>query len=39
VQEILKKYQYNLLGLVVNGVRIDRESEPYFRYAKSYFNS
>ena len=39
VQEILKKYQYNLLGLVVNGVRINRESEPYFRYAKSYFNS
>ena len=36
-EEILQKYNLNILGLVANGVIVENEPDSYFHYAKSYY--
>ncbi|MDJ0680784.1 MAG: polysaccharide biosynthesis tyrosine autokinase [Xenococcaceae cyanobacterium MO_167.B52] len=36
-EELLQKYNQNVLGLVANGVIVENEPDSYFHYAKSYY--
>lgn len=38
-QELLLKSGQKVLGLVTNGVLVDKEPDSYFHYAKSYFKT